>query len=134
MHLEYNVTRLKTQDNKYVKTFGHVVLNDDVKRVKAWPALSGGFGQGTIPIGIYAVTNITKLLDIPNNEPYKRDEFPWCAKLEPITHCIRTQLFIHADGNLPGTLGCLGITLNDIDCFNHIRGAMKVGEVLLYVL
>ena len=134
MQLVYDIKRLQVQSNKYIKTFGHLVLNDDVTRVKAWPALSGGFGEGSIPIGIYEVTDCTKLLDIPVHVAYKREDFPWWAKLKARSECLRTALYIHADGNVPGTLGCLGVTLNDIDCFSHIREAMKAGPLELHVL
>ena len=76
-------------------------------------AVSGPFGNGFIESGLYhAKRNV--LLDKPGEPPYCDSSNPahcWFQLLTAQFSTIRTDIGIHPDGNVPGTEGCIGITI-----------------------
>lgn len=107
MKLVYNPYEVSST-NGASKTEGLVVMyNDDGTVVDEWHALSGGWGFGSLPHGIYELTNARQLPDEDQFKAYKHDGFPWGIDLKPQFKTHRTGLMIHPDGNLQGSLGCL---------------------------
>lgn len=95
-------------------------------------AVSGPYGNGPAPKGSYRITPPVAI--DPSAESNKGFLDPkgnaWFAALHPEFETDRIGLGIHPDGNVPGTLGCIGIQLEDTTL---IRDALKRGG-LLYVL
>lgn len=95
-------------------------------------AVSGPFGKGAAPRGSYRI-GPAMAID-PKVESNKGFMDPkgnaWFAPILPDFETDRTGLGIHPDGNVPGTLGCIGIQLEDTTL---IRDALKRGG-LLYVV
>lgn len=74
-----------------------------------WSAVTGPYGNGPLPDGVYNI----KVFVHPPQASYKRDYFGWFMPLIPQFKTHRTGLGVHPDGNVPGTLGCIGITERD---------------------
>ena len=94
-------------------------------------AISGGYGKGALPSGDYHIEKCYKLYDDGNQKPFKRDGDPWVATLVPQFKTDRTGLLIHPDGNLEGTLGCIGITEKDMKCFDVINSHLSQNAKLI---
>ena len=97
-------------------------------------AVSGGYGDGSLPNGDYIIDKCYKLADDGNQNAFKRDGEPWVATLKPKFETDRTGLLIHPDGNITGTLGCIGITENDMNCYDVIKSHLSNdSDLILYV-
>lgn len=72
-------------------------------------AFSGPYGRGELPKGLYRSYR-SKLLD-KDGEPGYCDSLQncWFQVLDPQFSTARNNLGIHPDGNLTGTLGCIGL-------------------------
>ena len=119
--LEYRVLYVEKQKNDYYLTRGYIMADGHY-----FPCVSGKYGRGTIPLGEYEIKPVIELKDDGKSLAYKRDGKPWYAPLIPIGKCEdskgdRTGLAIHPDGNIEGTLGCIGITDNDDMLFDIMR-------------
>jgi len=93
-----------------------------------YKAISGTYGTGYLPEGLYHLTSCYLLKPIKGKtEPYTGSSHPWIAKLEPQFKTNRTGLLIHPDGNKKGTRGCIGISKkqDDIACYNEIKMMLK---------
>jgi hypothetical protein len=91
-------------------------------------AISGKYGKGYLPEGVYHLTSCYELKPIKGKtDAYMGKSFPWVAKLEPQFKTKRTGLLIHPDGNKEGTRGCIGIVKgeDDIACYNEIKMMLK---------
>lgn len=76
------------------------------------PALSGPYGRGKLPEGFYLIGRAVVIdPDDPANRPYRdRSGLAWWCPLTPLFETDRDSFGIHPDGNIPGTMGCIGIT------------------------
>jgi hypothetical protein len=73
---------------------------------RSWPAVSGPWGKGHLPDGPYTIERPV----LTDEKPMKDvNGFGWKARLVPNFKTERFGLLIHPDGNVPGTLGCIGI-------------------------
>jgi hypothetical protein len=85
-------------------------------RKLTWRAVSGPFGAGQLPAGIYdiarrEITEYTNKVDIPYRDKTGMGFFvPIYPKFQTNRGKTGGRLGIHPDGNKPGTLGCIGIT------------------------
>lgn len=94
------------------------------------PAVSGPFGNGYLPLGLYEARR-NQLLDKPAGSSYcDPSKRCWMQPLLPQFSTTRTDLGIHPDGGTPGTEGCIGITDKDTkawyDAFYAVSGATFV--------
>lgn len=81
---------------------------------KSVPFRTGPWGKGALPTGTYQMEKPVALDSGKVAAGYKDEAgLAWWAKLVPSFKTDRTGLGIHPDGNVPGTLGCIGITLED---------------------
>ncbi len=69
------------------------------------PAVSGPHGLGRLPEGVYMGSKLQKRTDKAMSCP---DGAGWSLNLDPTFKTTRDLLRIHPDGNVPGTLGCIG--------------------------
>ncbi len=127
--LTYRIDWLDLQDNGFYKSFGNLTCLGGIYRAVS----GGGNTKGTIPLGLYDIKFVSALSDTDNNAPYKKEGFPWIARLAPLGYCERTGLAIHPDGNVPGTAGCLGILNKDIELYNVSKSIVKDGARLLVI-
>jgi hypothetical protein len=104
------------------------VLDLDGTKFKA---NSGGWGKGALPAGKYKIGAARLLHGLPDKNAYKKDWESWWCPIEPMFKTERTSLGIHPDGNVKGTLGCIGINEtngNDRHCFMLLCQLM--GQIL----
>ena len=98
----------------FVRTFNRLSWGPDT-----YDAISGPWGQGLLPEGEYTV----KIYNVVSNSSLSsayRDSFTnerWFIPLEPKFATPRQGLGIHADGNVPGTQGCVGLRGQDASRF-----------------
>jgi hypothetical protein len=78
--------------------------------LNCFPCSRKYYGKGRLPKGLYKIKKPIKLKDCEKNIPY-RDIYNnyWFCPIEPMFKTDRSGLGIHPDGNLPGTLGCIGV-------------------------
>ena len=69
------------------------------------PAVSGPWGLGRLPEGVYDANSLRRRNDPAMTCP---DGFGWSLNLDPMFRTTRDLLRIHPDGGKPGTLGCIG--------------------------
>jgi hypothetical protein len=69
------------------------------------PAVSGPFGKGRLPEGVYTGRRLRKRND--SKAMMCEDGQGWSLDLDPTFRTERDLLRIHPDGNVPGTLGCI---------------------------
>jgi len=82
---------------------------------QSWAACSGPYGKGAAPRGEYDLAP-PKIIDptVPENSGFVDPVGnAWFAPLTPQFKTERTSLGVHPDGNVPGTLGCIGIQEKD---------------------
>ena len=100
-------------------------------------AISGPYGKGHLPIGVYKITSCYLLAEKEGVDlsAYKVDAEPWVAQLSPCFDTDRTGFLVHGDGGVVGTKGCIGVVKNDKVCFLSIRDMLKDsdGEIELIV-
>ena len=70
------------------------------------PAVSGPWGKGRLPEGVYVGNNLRRRND--NKAMICKDGNGWSLDLDPNFRTDRSLLRIHPDGNVPGTEGCIG--------------------------
>ncbi len=91
-----------------------------------WPAISGPYGKGKLPSGKYLITEPVEIKSTAiKYNPYrdKTGFTSWC-RLTPLFETDRFGFGIHPDGNIPGTLGCIGIRLDDTrEVFETLQNA-----------
>jgi len=89
-----------------------------------WPAISGPYGKGKLPSGEYLIAEPVEIKSTAAKyNPYRdKSGFVWWCQLTPLFETDRSGFGIHPDGNISGTLGCIGI------CIDNTR---EVFEVLL---
>ena len=78
--------------------------------IKRFKAISGPYGKGSAPVGEYSVA-LPLVIDerVEKNKPYTVNGFAFWCLLVPRFKTDRSGIGIHPDGNVKGTLGCIGI-------------------------
>lgn len=105
-----------------------------------WQAVSGPFGAGVLPVGIYSigrreVTAYTSVIDLPYRDSTGKGFFvPIYPDFQTSRGKTGGRLGIHPDGNKPGTLGCIGITDANAKSFHDaIRSTSPSAKLTLQV-
>jgi len=96
----------------------------------AWTAVSGPYGNGPLPTGWYECRNLRRR----TKSAMVRDGVGFSVDLNPLFPTKRTDLRIHPDGNVPGTLGCIGI--NDADvrgCYEALQRLLPTKDSVAYL-
>jgi RHS repeat-associated protein len=76
--------------------------------IEFWvPAVSGARGRMRLPEGVYGGRKLRERANPAMKCPGQQG---WSVDLDPTFETNRTDLRIHPDGNLPGTLGCIAPT------------------------
>jgi len=95
-------------------------------------AVGGPFGNGAPPNGNYTVNGGR----LRTEEGYRRDGFGFSFNVEPTFQTGRSLLRIHPDGNLPGTLGCVGLKCSAIQgkiFYNQVNAVTTNGSINLNI-
>lgn len=106
---------------------------------QSWSAVSGPFGAGALPPGLYKVarrevTSYTSKVDAPYRDKTGKGFFvPIYPKFNTNRGKSGGRLGIHPDGNVPGTLGCIGISAQKAKTF-HDAIASTAPSVKLILL
>ena len=95
---------------------GQLLFMEGDECIRQFPANSGGWGNGPLPVGEYKCHAARAL---PSNSPEGLGT--WIVGLEPLFETNRYNLAIHKDGGVPGTMGCVGITESDVLCFELLK-------------
>lgn len=96
----------------------------------AWSAVSGPFGNGPLPMGWYLCSNLRER----SKTAMVRDGVGFSVDLDPLFPTTRTLLRIHPDGNVPGTLGCIGITDPDVrGCYDALKRLLPTKDSIVYL-
>lgn len=121
------------------------ILNSNNQVTHKIPFQTGGWGNGPAEPGEYAIDYYDtpdQIAKLPNKEAYSLtyDDYTYgfYFHLQPKFVTERSGLGIHIDGSVPGTLGCIGLQIDDIDIAKEIykllAGAMAMyGSVDVYV-
>lgn len=92
---------------------------------KCWPTVSGPHGKGRLPSGVYTISG--NATPVPSNQTSYCDNKGncWWVPLKPNFDAKgRSGFGIHPDGNVPGTLGCIGLTDDDTsDAYEAFKNA-----------
>lgn len=98
-----------------------------------WPAISGPWGKGAAPKGVYEIAEPQAIKASEENKAYTDpDGFAWFAAMTPREPMERKGFGIHPDGNVPGTLGCIGVKGSTRELFDLLRATPK--PITLYVV
>lgn len=92
---------------------------------ETWPAVSGPHGNGRLPEGMYTVEvhrRTEQSSSLGKGFIDRETGLGWFVPLSPDQHIGRTGLGIHPDGNVPGTLGCVGITARADSFYRRLAG------------
>jgi len=100
-------------------------LNDQGIITQSYRAMSGPYGEGSLPSGDYTGSNLrtrtTQGMVCPSGG--------WSLDLEPNFSTDRTLLRIHPDQNPPGTAGCIGIDCSaSQDLYNKLNNYLGSGN------
>ena len=117
-----------TTNNKYKMSFeynktngkGDLVLHDYDEIIGVWQAMTGVVKDGKLKYNInphtwYMIDKPQRPVESEYHRMYIKDKpgFGWKQRLWPIpvprSHDPISHYLIHPDGNVPGTLGCLGL-------------------------
>lgn len=93
---------------------------------ESWTAVSGPHGNGRLPAGMYTVAvdrRTAQMKDLGPGFIDRETGLGWFVPLVADDNIGRTGLGIHPDGNVPGTLGCIGITRNADSFYRNLRTA-----------
>ena len=116
--IEFRVST-KTKTKAAVIYEGDLVFVNDGVDILSFPANSGGWGKGPLPYGVYDCA-VPRALPSSAPSGFMGDKFKWIMGISPKFKTHRFDLAIHPDGGYPGTLGCVGITQDDILCFDAL--------------
>ena len=101
---------------------------------RRWHAVSGPHGNGTLPFGSYSLGETMRDKN-PNNPKHKAFCDPvsncWSKPIIPDFETQRDNFAMHPDGNIPGTLGCIGLTDHDTKEVYNILKQYPTGKVLV---
>jgi hypothetical protein len=130
MELAYQPYEIKIVNGSSL-TYGNMILFDGYNISYVWKFICGGWGYGSIPHGIYELNNPRIFPDTEEFKAYKHHGYPWGIDLKPLFKTTRTGLMLHADGNLPGTLGCESPDrdVNDIKVFEILKPLIVSGQL-----
>jgi hypothetical protein len=77
---------------------------------------SGGYGKGQAPKGKYNAHTFMNIgADFPNADAYSLFGIGFFVHIDSIVSNDRFDLGIHFDGNVPGTLGCIGLQCSNLE-------------------
>ena len=105
--------------------------NDQGQSIKEYPSVSGPYGKGRLPQGSYIGDN----LRIRNDKAMTCPDGGWSLDLTPNFETDRTLLRIHPDGNITGTLGCIGVNCTASGLlYNNLKYYFNLGNSSIPVI
>ncbi|MDR2431896.1 MAG: hypothetical protein LBD99_06590 [Candidatus Margulisbacteria bacterium] len=131
----------QAQNTDDKSTGGILTLNAYSMPIITYRAVSGGYGKGSLPAGKYSTGKIwmpEQIAALPNAASYQAFGFGFFLPLIPKFETDRTELGIHPDGGVPGTLGCIGLKLQTaadaIRCYMLLLGGAAADSIDVEVL
>ena len=85
-----------------------------------FPSLSGPYGKGPLPKGRYKLGPLIDINPEICTPGFRVGKIAFWIKLYPQFETNRIGLGIHPDGNIKGTLGCIGIHPDYAEIFYHL--------------
>lgn len=82
-------------------------------------AISGPHGKGALPLGRYVIKTRNAVVGGALDHRYEDSvsNNRWFLPIEPQFSTTRKGFGIHPDGNVVGTLGCIGLASGDANSF-----------------
>jgi hypothetical protein len=115
---------------------GILTLNAYGTPIATYHAMSGGWGKGSLPAGKYSTGKLwppEQIAALSNAASYQALGFGFFLPLIPKFTTDRTELGIHPDGGVPGTLGCIGLKLQTaadaIRCYMLLLGGAAADSI-----
>jgi len=134
MKLLYEIDPRKFSKKENTMSEGtFLIVNDANNIVYSHTAKSGGWGKGTLECGNYKAVWYTE-----KSEPaFCQYGIGWLVSLVPEFKSDRTQLAVHPDGGVEGSLGCIVLAIASLDdnvrCRNLLRDIIERGTCILTV-
>lgn len=102
---------------------------------RTWAAVSGPWGHGTLPAGVYYVERkrVTPLSGGIGAGFQDKSGKGFFVPLTPRDDIGRTGLGIHPDGGSPGTEGCIGITQDSASFYEALSKTPVTTQLTLEV-
>jgi len=122
---------------KEIRADGTCYIWEDGKIKQQFPICSGGHGKGWLEIGSYAIRGLIspeRIDKIPGSVAYQTDGYGWAAPLSPLFGSHRLGIWMHPDGNVPGSLGCVVWTMPkefNVALYSYLLAALKVQSSIL---
>jgi hypothetical protein len=117
------------------------LLTSDERIIMQYECYSGGWGDGPLELGEYKVISLMKdeeLKKMNTYNSYSLFDFGWFARLEPKFETKRTDLGMHPDGNIIGSLGCPVIPFENLEdnkkMFELIEDELKTKNINFLVM
>lgn len=95
-------------------------------------AVSGPWGKGKAPPGVYIIHRALAITPGGKNAAFTDPKgLAWFARLIPLFETERSGFGIHPDGNVPGTLGCVGVRGDTGDLFDYLSEPLADARLLV---
>ncbi len=108
--LEYSLSKQKLS-----------VIDMQGRVLQSFKAVSGPWGKGALPKGEYILGGKPRAKNATNDKNWKafcdNQNQCWSQTIKPQFKTERSLLAIHPDGNIAGTLGCIGLKNSDTKGF-----------------
>jgi hypothetical protein len=132
MKCKFIITRMGKIGEKDIAYGDFYIISGD-KLLDKFAAQSGGYGKGELPTGEYMIDWFITPEDMATRktkDAYTLFNFGWAFNMKPLFSTDRTELMLHPDGNVPGSLGCIvfpfkSITENE-SCYKLLAGGMAL--------
>ena len=126
--------QIQNRDDKSAR--GILTMNAYNTLIITYQAVSGGWGKGSLPAGEYSTGKIwtpEQIAALPNAASYQAFGFGFFLPLIPKFETDRTELGMHPDGGVPGTLGCVGLKLQAVSdavcCYMLLLAGTAAGGI-----
>jgi len=122
--LVYDATQIPGKAGTSGTLTWYDIVNGDYIACDSWSALSGSRNAGPIPSGAWELSDFRFRGEDEAQGGYYAHGIGFTVDITPDPQYGRGALRIHPDGNVPGTLGCIGLTGNGAD-LNQFAGQVK---------
>lgn len=121
-----NLLNIEMLDPNKVYCFYDIVSENEAHgvmyfRSKECKFISGRWGKGQAPTGEYEA----KLYKSETRDAFVQFGVGFQVPIQPLFKTDRTFLAIHPDGNIEGTLGCIGLIFEDKEHATRIRNIFR---------
>lgn len=132
MKCKFIITRMGKIGETDIAYGDFYIISGD-RLLEKFPAQSGGYGKGPCETGEYEIDWFITPEDMAtrkNKDAYTLFNFGWAFNMKPRFNSERTELMLHPDGNVKGSLGCIVFPFKSIEenesCYKLLAGGMAL--------